>query len=130
MNDDEHEIEVEATGIEVASQPIELYKVLKLANILSGGGEAKQVIADGYVSLNGELETRKRCKVYADDVVYFNEEYFVVICDQAVTDPVESQAKAKPSSKAKKSNKPQKQAKTKTKASDFSSTTGRRAIKF
>ncbi|USH04236.1 RNA-binding S4 domain-containing protein [Grimontia kaedaensis] len=75
------EIEVEALGIEVSSQPIELYKVLKIANAVSGGGEAKMAIAEGYVIVNGEVETRKRCKIYGGDVIAFNEEYYVVLCD-------------------------------------------------
>lgn len=38
---DQEEFEVEAIGVEVNVQPIELYKVLKIANVVSGGGEAK-----------------------------------------------------------------------------------------
>ncbi|EGU54992.1 hypothetical protein VINI7043_14945 [Vibrio nigripulchritudo ATCC 27043] len=79
------EIEVEALGVEVASQPIELYKVLKIANAVSGGGEAKYAISEGYVAVNGELETRKRRKLYDGDLIEFNQEYYVVICDAPVT---------------------------------------------
>jgi len=61
------EIEIEAIGIEVSSQPIELYKVFKIANLVGGGGEAKHLIAEGYVAVNGELETRKRRKLYDGD---------------------------------------------------------------
>ncbi|PMN64335.1 RNA-binding S4 domain-containing protein [Enterovibrio norvegicus] len=83
------EFEVEAIGIEVSSQPVELYKVLKLANVVSGGGEAKHAIAEGYVIVNGELETRKRCKIYDGDVIAFNEEFYVLLCDSppAPTEP-------------------------------------------
>ncbi|MEZ9524145.1 RNA-binding S4 domain-containing protein [Enterovibrio norvegicus] len=83
------EFEVEAIGIEVSSQPVELYKVLKLANAVSGGGEAKHAIAEGYVIVNGELETRKRCKIYDGDVIAFNEEFYVLLCDSppAPTEP-------------------------------------------
>ncbi|MBE1273506.1 RNA-binding S4 domain-containing protein [Enterovibrio baiacu] len=83
------EFEVEAIGIEVSSQPVELYKVLKLANAVSGGGEAKHAIAEGYVIVNGELETRKRCKIYDGDVIAFNEEFYVLLCDNppAPTEP-------------------------------------------
>lgn len=78
------EIEVEALEVEVSAQPIELYKVLKIANLVSGGGEAKYAISEGYVAVNGEIELRKRCKIYDGDVIEFNGEYFVVICDQPV----------------------------------------------
>ena len=78
------EIEVEALEVEVSVQPIELYKVLKIANLVSGGGEAKYAISEGYVAVNGDVELRKRCKIYDGDVIEFNGEYFVVICDQPV----------------------------------------------
>ncbi|WNJ95890.1 RNA-binding S4 domain-containing protein [Vibrio ruber] len=85
--DEAAEIEIEAIGIEVNHQPIELYKVLKLANVLSGGGEAKYAIAEGYVVVNGEVEQRKRCKIYDGDLVEFNGEYYLVICDVPVAEP-------------------------------------------
>lgn len=85
-SDSDEEIEIEAIGIEVDSQPIELYKVLKIANAVSGGGEAKYAIAEGYVAVNGELETRKRCKIFDGDLIEFNGEYYIVICDQPVTE--------------------------------------------
>ncbi|MDD9156844.1 RNA-binding S4 domain-containing protein [Aliivibrio sp. S4TY2] len=81
---DQEEFEVEAIGVEVNVQPIELYKVLKIANVVSGGGEAKHVIGEGYVGVNGELEQRKRRKMYDGDVIEFNDEYYVVICDTPV----------------------------------------------
>lgn len=86
MSEQHEEYEVEAIGVEVNAQPIELYKVLKIANAVSGGGEAKFVIAEGYVAVNGELEQRKRRKVYDGDVIEFNEEFYLVICDQPITE--------------------------------------------
>lgn len=76
---DQEEYEVEALAVEVSSQPIELYKVLKIANAVSGGGEAKFAISEGYVAVNGELEQRKRRKLYDGDVIEFNQEFYVVI---------------------------------------------------
>lgn len=85
--DQGEEIEIEAIGIEVSSQPIELYKVFKIANLVGGGGEAKHLISEGYVAVNGELETRKRRKMYDGDFFEFNQEYYVVVCDAPVTEP-------------------------------------------
>lgn len=68
--------EIYATLIEIKQEPTELYKILKFESLVSGGGEAKQVISEGYVFLNGEVETRKRKKIYAGDLIYFNEQYF------------------------------------------------------
>lgn len=72
------EQEIYATLIEIREEPTALYKILKIANLVSGGGEAKQAIAEGYVSLNGEVETQKRKKIYAGDLIYFNEQYLQI----------------------------------------------------
>jgi len=60
------------TTIEITQQPVELFKLLKFASIVSSGGEAKHVISEGYVSVNGELETRKRKKMSSGDTIEFN----------------------------------------------------------
>jgi ribosome-associated protein len=57
--------------IEIREEPIDLVKLLKLDHQVSGGGEAKILLAEGGVRLNGEVETRKRKKVYHDDVVEY-----------------------------------------------------------
>jgi len=61
----------QATIVEVNVEPIELYKILKIENLVEGGGEAKVRIANGEVLLNGLVETRKRKKVYHDDEVEY-----------------------------------------------------------
>ncbi|MFS1414864.1 urease [Vibrio sp. 10N.286.49.C2] len=86
-NYEEEAIEIEALGIEVSSHPIELYKLFKVANLVGGGGEAKHFISEGYVAVNGELETRKRRKMYDGDFFEFNQEYYVVVCDQPPLEP-------------------------------------------
>lgn len=57
--------------VEVNVEPIELYKILKIENLVEGGGEAKVRIANGEVMLNGLIETRKRKKVYHNDEVEY-----------------------------------------------------------
>lgn len=64
------------TEIEITREPVELYKLLKFESILSSGGEAKHVISEGYVLLNGEVETRKRKKIVSGDVIEFNGESY------------------------------------------------------
>lgn len=66
--------EIEVLVIDVDAEPIELCKLLKIANLVGGGGEAKMVISEGYVYLNGEVEYQKRKKVYFEDIVQFNGE--------------------------------------------------------
>lgn len=48
---------------------IELDKLLKRENIAASGGEARWMIADGLVQVNGEPELRKRRKLYPGDLV-------------------------------------------------------------
>lgn len=60
--------------LEITEEPIELYKILKLENMVTSGGEAKYVITEGRVVVNGEVETRKRKKIFSGDIVEFNAE--------------------------------------------------------
>ena len=48
---------------------IELFKLLKASALASSGGEAKMMIEDGIVSVNGAEELRKRRKLHPGDVV-------------------------------------------------------------
>ena len=58
---------------------VELFKILKFESLASSGGEAKILIADVKVEVNGEVETRKRRKIIAGDVIkVFDDEYRVV----------------------------------------------------
>ena len=82
--------------IDVSSQPIELCKLLKIANMVSGGGEAKIVISEGYVLLNNAVEFQKRKKVYHDDIVEFNGEAIQVnvveSAEKELSKPTDKQA--------------------------------------
>jgi ribosome-associated protein len=60
--------------VEINSEPVELYKILKFEGMVSSGGEAKSVIADGQVLVNGETETRKRKKIVSGDIIEFKKE--------------------------------------------------------
>lgn len=64
--------------IVLAKQPVELFKILKFEGMASTGGEAKLLIADGQVKVNGTKELRKRKQIVADDVIEFDGETFVV----------------------------------------------------
>lgn len=57
--------------VELTREPIELYKVLKFEGLASSGGEAKAVIADGQVTVNGAVETQKRKKMLSGDIIEF-----------------------------------------------------------
>ena len=48
---------------ELRGEFIELNKLLKAVGVCGTGGEAKQLISQGQVSVDGEIETRRRCKL-------------------------------------------------------------------
>ncbi len=56
---------------ELESEFVELYKILKFEGLTDSGGMAKLVIADGQVSVNGEVETKKRKKIAAGDKIEY-----------------------------------------------------------
>ena len=60
--------------VALTREPVELYKILKFEGLASSGGEAKIMIAEGLVTVNGSVETQKRKKIYAGDVIEFGDE--------------------------------------------------------
>ena len=60
--------------VEITHEPIELYKILKFEGMVASGGEAKAVIADGLVLVNGAIETRKSKKIISGDIIQFGQE--------------------------------------------------------
>ena len=59
--------------------------MLKIAELVSGGGEAKHFISNGYVAVNGEVEYRKRKKLYDGDYFEFNQEFYVIVYTEEKT---------------------------------------------
>lgn len=53
---------------------IKLSQALKAAGLVESGAEAKEVIQEGKVLVNGEVESRRGKKLYAGDLVTFNGE--------------------------------------------------------
>jgi ribosome-associated protein len=60
--------------VEITREPVELYKILKFEGLVTTGGEAKLLIGDGQVTVNGEVETRRRKKIVNGDVIEFRGE--------------------------------------------------------
>jgi ribosome-associated protein len=60
---------------------VELKQLLKLADLVTSGGEAKTVIGDGQVLVDGEVELRKACKIRAGQVVQFGDTVINIIAD-------------------------------------------------
>ena len=53
---------------------IKLGQAMKLGGMVSSGVEAKIVIQDGMVQVNGQTETQRGKKLYEGDVITFNGE--------------------------------------------------------
>lgn len=60
--------------IKLRDDYIKLGQALKLAGLVDSGVEAKEVIQNGLVSVNGEVDTRRGKKLYAGDIAEFRGE--------------------------------------------------------
>lgn len=63
----------------ITKEPTELYKILKFEGLTSSGAEAKLVIAEGLVSVNDEVEMRKRRKIVGGDRIEFGESQLSIV---------------------------------------------------
>ncbi len=54
---------------ELKEEYIELFKLIKVMDLVDSGAQAKYIVADGYVKRNGETELRKRAKIVKGDVI-------------------------------------------------------------
>lgn len=60
--------------VKIPKEPVELYKILKFEAMVASGGEAKLVISNGLVQVNGQVEIRKRKKIISGDIIKFADE--------------------------------------------------------
>jgi len=61
-----------AQDVVLNTEPVELYKILKFESLASSGGEAKVLIDEGLVRVNGEPEFRRRRKIVSQDIIEFD----------------------------------------------------------
>ena len=59
-------------SIRINEEFIKLGQALKLANLVSSGVDAKFVITDGLVKVNGEVDVRRGRKLYPGDTFTYN----------------------------------------------------------
>jgi len=57
---------------------VALCDLMKLAGLAHSGGMAKTIIVDGNVTVDGEVELRKRCKIRPGQIVEFDGQKIVV----------------------------------------------------
>ena len=60
--------------IRLRDEYIKLGQALKAAGLVESGVEAKEVITEGLVTVNGATDTRRGRKLYAGDMVLFGGE--------------------------------------------------------
>ena len=71
--------ETSSRDVAVKTLPIELSQFLKFGGLVETGGQAKQVIGAGRVSLNGAVETRKGRKLAPGDRVTLDGKTITVV---------------------------------------------------
>lgn len=57
--------------ISIDGEMIRLGQFLKFSGLLDSGGNAKEVVIDGYVSVNGEVDRRRGRQLHDGDLVTF-----------------------------------------------------------
>lgn len=62
----------------IGTEFIKLEAALKYANATESGGEAKAVIQDGLVAVNGEICTMRGKKLYPGDKVSYEENVYLI----------------------------------------------------
>ena len=65
--------------IQLKEEFIKLGQALKAVGLVSSGLEAKIVIKEGLVSVNGEVEYQRGKKLYEGDLVNFNGETIKIV---------------------------------------------------
>ncbi|MBE0358586.1 MULTISPECIES: RNA-binding S4 domain-containing protein [Pseudoalteromonas] len=119
--------------IELEEEPIELCKLLKVLNLVEGGGQAKNLITEGYVGVNHEICTIKRKKLYSGDVLEFDGEFFKLSLSEGAVPAEKSAAQTQAESKQaapQPTNQPAKAKRKRTKKPKVDDKTGRRPISF
>jgi ribosome-associated protein len=54
---------------ELRDEYIELFKLIKVLDLVDSGAEAKMIVSEGHVRRNGEIELRKRAKIRQGDII-------------------------------------------------------------
>lgn len=65
--------------IQLRDEYIKLGQALKAAGLVSSGVDAKMVILDGLVKVNGKVELQRGKKLYENDIVEFEEQQIKIV---------------------------------------------------
>ena len=65
--------------ISIVSEFITLQQLLKLANVISSGGQAKSFLANNTISVNGVVDNRRGRKLFVGDSIAINNDLCLTI---------------------------------------------------
>ncbi|MDQ5983099.1 MAG: hypothetical protein RUMPE_00097 [Eubacteriales bacterium SKADARSKE-1] len=68
--------------VKINTEYIKLDSLLKYVGAVETGGQAKHVVQNGEILVNGEICTQRGKKIYAGYVVTYNENNYEVEADQ------------------------------------------------
>lgn len=66
-------------AVSINKEPIKLSQFLKLADIIMNGAEARMLLEDGRLLVNGKVEARRGRKLYNGDSLEYGGECYKVI---------------------------------------------------
>ena len=66
-------------GVKIDTEFIKLDQFLKFESLVGSGGEAKNIINDGMVKVNGNIETARGKKLHKGDIVEVFSEVIKII---------------------------------------------------
>lgn len=69
--------------IEISTDYIKLGQFLKLAGIITNGGESKILISEGLIKVNNMVEYARGKKLFPGDIVIFEEKEYMVVKENA-----------------------------------------------
>lgn len=73
----------EPHDVQIRDESIKLGQLLKLANLVEDGGEARVVITEGLVTVDGEVDTRRSAQIKIGSIVCLEDECVRVVSSLA-----------------------------------------------
>ena len=74
---------MERITFDLRGEYVELNQLLKLVGVCDSGGQGKQLVAEGLVQVDGQVELRKTCKIRPGQRVRFQDLEIEVVSPQS-----------------------------------------------
>ena len=65
-------------NIEISTEFITLSQMMKMASLVQSGGEAKQIILEGLITVNNDVCTQRGKKLFKGDIIEFDNQQYVI----------------------------------------------------